>query len=173
MRRQLLHYKLETKLKTHLDEEVADVGHEVGEAEEAVSLCVGAPLLPRVGGEDVVDGPDDLVHALDVALPGVELGVDEEDPLDDLPVRLVAVLQRRVVLGRLPLGQRQLVHPDADALDRLRLQPSLLHPHVQPVARVLGDLRVGRRRRLAEEGDVGAQAAHVLVDLQQDLMFKL
>ena len=125
--------------------------------------------LPCVRGEYVVNGTDDLVHALDVALPGVELGVDEEDPLDDLPVRLVAVLQRGVVLGRLPLGQRQLVHPDADALDRLRLQPRLLHPHVQPVARVLGDLRVGRRRRLAEEGDVGAQAAHVLVDLQQHL----
>ena len=100
----------------HLDEEVADVGHEVGEAEKAVGLGVGAPLLPRVGREHVVDGPDDLVHALNVALSGVELGVDEQDPLDHLPVRLVPVFERGVVLGRLPLGQRQLVHPDTDAL---------------------------------------------------------
>ena len=60
---------------------------------------VSARGAAGVGGEDVVDGADDLVHALDVSLAGVELGVEEEDPLDDLPVRLLPRLHDgRVVL---------------------------------------------------------------------------
>jgi hypothetical protein len=90
------------------DEEVADFRHQVGEAEEAVAFGVlwkkkrenvreglGGGVTSEVdvgvAGEGVVDGADDFVHPLDVALAGVELGVEEEDALDDLPVGLFAL----------------------------------------------------------------------------------
>ena len=57
-----------------------------------------SPAHIRVGGERVVDGANDLVHALDVALAGVQLGVEEEDALDDLPVRLLTARQSHVVV---------------------------------------------------------------------------
>ena len=81
-----------------LDEEVPDVRHQVCEAEEAVSLGVLPPLPGGVRGQHVVDWPDDLIHPLDVALARVELGVEEEDPLDDLPVGLLARLHDGVVV---------------------------------------------------------------------------
>ena len=74
-----------------------DVGHEVGEAEEAVCLGVLPPLPAGVGGEHVVDGAHDLVHALHVALPRVQLGVEEQDPFHHFPVGLVAQAEGRVV----------------------------------------------------------------------------
>lgn len=48
------------------------------------------PLAVGVGGEGVVEGPHDLIHALHVRDARVELGVDEEDPLHHLPVGLTA-----------------------------------------------------------------------------------
>lgn len=45
----------------------------------------------------MVDGTDYFVHSLNVALPGVQLRVEEEHPLDDLPVSLATFVQRRVV----------------------------------------------------------------------------
>lgn len=59
------------------------------------------PLAAGVGGEGVVDGAHDLVHALDVGDPRVELGVDEEDPLHHLPVSLAAVRENLVLVGRI------------------------------------------------------------------------
>lgn len=67
------------------------------------------PLAVGVGGEGVVDGPHQLVHALHVGQTRVQLGVDEEDPLHHLPVGLAArrqnlVLVRRVQVQGLPRG---------------------------------------------------------------------
>ena len=39
-------------------------------------------------GKCVVDWANDLIHALHIGLAGVELGIDEEDPLHHLPVSL-------------------------------------------------------------------------------------
>ena len=81
-----------------LDEEVPDVRHQVCEAEEAVGLGVLPPLPGGVRGQHVVDWPDDLIHPLNVALTRIELGIEEEDPLDDLPVGLLARLHDGVVV---------------------------------------------------------------------------
>ena len=138
-----------------------------------------------VGGEDVVDGADDLVHALDVSLAGVELGVEEEDPLDDLPVRLLPRLHDgRVVLRRLlpAVGQCARTHsfpahilPTEHHIDDpkhyhhyhgyLGLELGLGDPGVQLLPRP----GAGVRRGLLEEGEVRAQPPHVLVDLEQHL----
>lgn len=48
-----------------------------------------AILLVGVGGEDVVDGREDLVHALDVANARVELGEEEEDRSEGAVVRIL------------------------------------------------------------------------------------
>ena len=45
-----------------------DVGHEVGEAEEAVCLRVFSPLQVGVGGQNIVDGANDFIHTLNIAL---------------------------------------------------------------------------------------------------------
>lgn len=59
------------------------------------------PVCVGVGGEGVVNGPDDLVHALHVGDARVQLGVDEQDSLHHLPVRLAAVRQNLVLVGRI------------------------------------------------------------------------
>lgn len=56
-------------------------------------MCVG------VGGEGVVNRPHDLVHALYVSDARVQLGVDEQDSLHHLPVRLAAVRQNFILVG--------------------------------------------------------------------------
>lgn len=61
-------------------------------------ICTLTSVLSvGVNGEDMIDGPDDLVHALDVALPRVELGIQEQHPFHYLPVCLAALVQRRVI----------------------------------------------------------------------------
>lgn len=57
------------------------------------------PLRVWVGSEGVVNRPDDLVHALYVGDARVQLGVDEQDSLHHLPVRLAAVRQNLVLVG--------------------------------------------------------------------------
>lgn len=42
----------------------------------------------RIGHEDVVDGREELVHALDVADAWVDLGVDEENSTQEVVVSL-------------------------------------------------------------------------------------
>lgn len=54
-------------------------------------------LLIRVYSECVVYGANDLVHALHVALAGVQLGVEEQHALDHLPVSLAAFIQWNIV----------------------------------------------------------------------------
>lgn len=95
--RQLVHHSADPVLRLvqRFDEKVSDLAHQRGEAPEAVGLSKLSVLVIR--REDVVDGPDDLVHALYVALARVQLRVDEQHPLHHLPVRLFALLHRRVV----------------------------------------------------------------------------
>ena len=81
-----------------LDEEVPDVRHQIREAKEAVGLCMWLPLARGVRGQHIVDRSDDLIHPLDVTLTRVEFGVQEQDPLDDLPVGLLAHLHDGVVV---------------------------------------------------------------------------
>ena len=57
-----------------------------------------SPLAVGVGGKGVVEGPHDLIHALHVSDAGVELGVDEQDPLHHLPVGFTAVGQHHVLV---------------------------------------------------------------------------
>lgn len=56
------------------------------------------PLAVRVCRKGVVNRPHNLIHALHVGDPGVEFGVDEEDPLDHLPVRLTPTRQHLVFI---------------------------------------------------------------------------
>ena len=57
------------------------------------------PFIVWVCGECIINWPDDLVHALNVGDAGVELGVDEEDAFDHLPVCFTAVGQHLVLVG--------------------------------------------------------------------------
>ena len=47
---------------------VSDMAHNEGEAEECISLCVFAPHRVGVGGKDVIQGAEDLVHALHIVV---------------------------------------------------------------------------------------------------------
>ena len=84
-----------------LDKVVADLGHQVDKAEEGVGLGVLVPPGPALRDHDVVERRHNVVHALHVADPGVQLGVQEQDAQQHLPVQL--------------LRQRSLDLPRADA----------------------------------------------------------
>lgn len=57
------------------------------------------PLTVWVRGKRVVNGSYDLVHALHVGYARVEFGVDEQDALHHLPVRLPPTGQHLVFIG--------------------------------------------------------------------------
>ena len=67
-----------------------------------------SPIAAGVGGEQIINGPDDLVHALDVTLAGIQLGVNEQNPLDYLPVRLLTRIEDSVVFLGLLDSERYL-----------------------------------------------------------------
>lgn len=51
-----------------LDEEVPDVRHQIGEAEEAVSLSMFSPFQIGVGGQNVVNWSNNFIHPLNISL---------------------------------------------------------------------------------------------------------
>ena len=71
-------------------------GHTDGRT-DAIRAHSKIPTPVRIGGESVVNGSDDFIHALNVALAGVELGVKKEDPLHDFPMGFLTVGEVTVV----------------------------------------------------------------------------
>lgn len=57
------------------------------------------PHAVRVCGKGVVNWPNNLIHSLHVGDPGVEFGVDEEDPLHHLPVCFTPTGQHLIFVG--------------------------------------------------------------------------
>jgi len=63
-----------------------------------------SPVQVWIWGEGVIQGSNYFVHSLHVSRARVELRVDEEDTLHHLPVRLLALDQGLVLVGRLLPG---------------------------------------------------------------------
>ena len=64
-----------------LTEVVPELRNDVHEAEEGVCLCIPRVLLQGVASEVVVQGRQQLVHALHVSQARVELGKQEQSSL--------------------------------------------------------------------------------------------
>jgi hypothetical protein len=60
---------------------VPKLGHQVDEAPKGVRLSALPRVLVRVGAEDVIDGRQQLVHALHVGQPRVQLGIHKQRAL--------------------------------------------------------------------------------------------
>merc|ERR1739844_580197 len=80
------------------DEEIPDIRHEGGEAEEAVSFSIFSPFYSRVGGEDVVNGSYDFVHTLHVTLSRIEFCVEKKYSFHHLPMCFLTIFERCIVL---------------------------------------------------------------------------
>lgn len=68
------------------------------------------PFAVRVCSKGVVKRPHDFIHALDIGYPGVQLGIDEQDPLHHFPVSFAAIGQNFVLAQRAGGGFKRGAH---------------------------------------------------------------
>lgn len=162
-----------------LVEDVANLAHQAHETPKRVRLGVLAPFGARVVGQNIIDRPNDLVHALHIALAGIELGEDEQYPSDNLPMILqtlatatLATVIVGVVLGVVVVVVECLVlaylGDTKTILDNIDTMRHILHPTCYVGiggVKLFGNL-------LLEKGHVWIKTANIFVTVRKERQVK-